>query len=217
MPVSASPSPSENGPSEDPKVPAESAGSPILRLLIEAGPLGVFFFTNWKFGIFTATGVFMVAILLSLAVSWLREKRLPVMPLVTAVFVLVFGGLTIYLHDEVFIKLKPTLVNTLFAAILLVGLARGRSFLKVVMGTSIQITEEGWRTLTLRWGLFFLFLAGLNEAVWRNVSTDTWVNFKVFGLMPLTLVFAISQVGLLTRHQIESQETPGLADDQIEN
>ena len=181
-------------------------GSPLLRLALEMGPLLLFFFSNARWGLYTATAVFMVAIVVSVTVSRLREKRWPVMPAVTAVFVLVFGGLTLYLEDELFIKLKPTIVNLLFAAILLGGLLAGRSLLKPVLGTAIQLHDEGWRILTLRWGLFFVFLAILNEAVWRSFSTDTWVSFKVFGIVPITLVFALSQTPVLQRHQIEEEE-----------
>ena len=145
----------------------------------------------------------MVAIVASLLVSWRLEKRLPIMPLVTAAFVLVFGGLTLVLRDELFIKLKPTIVNSLFAAILLGGLATGRSFLKPVLETALPMREEGWKQLTLRFGLFFVVLAVLNEVVWRNFSTDAWVSFKVFGIMPLTLVFTMTQMGLIKRHAIE--------------
>jgi intracellular septation protein len=174
--------------------------SPLLRLALEAGPLAAFFGVNARAGIFPATAAFMVAIVVSLVASRLLEKRFPVLPLVTAVFVLVFGGLTLVLQDELFIKLKPTLVNALFGAILLVGLALGRPLLKPLFGTALTLDEAGWRTLTLRWGLFFFLLAALNEVVWRSVSTDTWVSFKVFGIMPLTLVFAIAQTPLITRH-----------------
>jgi len=174
--------------------------SPLLRLALEAGPLGVFFLVNAKAGIYAGTAAFMVAITISLLVSRKIEKRYPVLPLVTAVFVLVFGGLTLALQDELFIKLKPTIVNSLFATILLVGLALGRSLLKPLLGTAIELDEAGWRTLTLRWGLFFLLLAALNEIVWRKFSTDAWVSFKVFGILPLTLVFAISQTPLIARH-----------------
>lgn len=183
--------------------PAQSSAA--LRLALEVGPLVIFFVTNARAGIYLATGAFMVAIVVSLVVSRVVEKRFPVMPLVTAVFVLVFGGLTLALQDELFIKLKPTIVNTLFAALLLGGLATGRSLLKPVFGTGIAIDDAGWRVLTLRFGLFFLFLAALNEGVWRNVSTDAWVKFKVFGLMPLTFVFFLLQAPLLRRHALEPE------------
>ena len=174
--------------------------SPLLRLALEAGPLGVFFAANAWGGIRVATGAFMVAIVVSLLASRAIEKRYPVLPLVTAVFVLVFGGLTLALQDDVFIKLKPTVVNALFGAILLGGLALGRSLLKPLLGTAIDLDAAGWRALTLRWGLFFFALAALNEIVWRSVSTDAWVTFKVFGIMPLTIVFALSQTPLIARH-----------------
>ncbi len=177
--------------------------SPGLKLLIELGPLVAFFITQRKWDIFWATGVFMVAISISLVASRRLERRWPTMPLVTAVFVLILGGLTLYLKDATFIKLKPTIVNLLFAAILLGGLAAGRLFLKVVFEGAFQLEDLGWRILTVRFGLFFVFLAGVNEVVWRNFSEDTWVSFKVFGIMPLTLVFMLAQAKLLERHAIE--------------
>ncbi len=177
----------------------------MFKLITEMGPLVVFFLSNAKYGIFTATAAFMVATAIALGASWIVLRKIPVMPLVTGVFVMVFGGLTLYLADETFIKLKPTIVNCLFGAILLGGLAMGHSLLRYVLGDALPLDEEGWKKLTLRWGLFFFFLAGLNEVVWRNFDTDTWVNFKVFGIMPITLIFAISQTGLLNKHMIERE------------
>ena len=183
---------------------AETSPAPrasLLKMLIEIGPLAVFFLANARWGIFTATAVFMVTIVVSLAVSYAMERKLPVMPLVTAAVVLVFGGLTLILNDELFIKLKPTIVNGLFAAALLGGLVFRRSLLQPVFGTVFELTEEGWRKLTLRWGFFFILLAVLNELVWRNFDTDTWVSFKVFGIMPLTVVFSLAQMPLLQRYR----------------
>lgn len=180
--------------------------NPAFKLATEMGPLVVFFLCNAKFGIFPATAAFMVATVIALSVSWLVMRKIPMMPLVTGVFVLVFGGLTLYLADEMFIKLKPTIVNSLFGATLLGGLAMGHSLLKYVLSDALPIDDEGWKKLTLRWGLFFFALAALNEFVWRNFDTDTWVNFKVFGIMPITLVFAISQTGLLHRHMLSAEK-----------
>ena len=177
--------------------------NPLVRLLIEAGPLLVFFVFNARGGIFAATGAFMLAIVVSLAASWLLERRLPVMPVVSAGVVLVFGGLTLYLQDELFIKLKPTIVNLLFAVVIFAGLAVGRNFLRIVLGTVIRLSDDGWRILAIRWGIFFVALAVINEAVWRNFSTDVWVSFKVFGMLPLTLVFSFAQVPLIARHAVE--------------
>jgi intracellular septation protein len=174
----------------------------VIKLLVELGPLVVFFVGNSRFGIFAGTAAFMVATLIALVVSRVLLGRIPTMPLVSGFFVIVFGGLTLWLQDDQFIKLKPTIVNGLFAAILFAGLAADKSFLKVVFGDVFRLTEDGWRKLTLRWGLFFIVLALLNEIVWRSFSTDFWVSFKVFGIMPITMIFAIAQVGLLKRHEL---------------
>lgn len=174
----------------------------LIKLAVELGPLLAFFIANARAGIFWGTGVFMVATAVSLFVSRALLGRIPTMPLVTGVFVLIFGGLTLWLQDDLFIKLKPTIVNSLFALILFGGLAFGKSLLKHVFGEVMRLTDEGWRQLTMRWGLFFIALAIVNEVVWRSFSTDFWVSFKVFGIMPLTMLFALSQVGLMKRHEL---------------
>lgn len=183
--------------------------NPILKLALEVGPLVVFFIANQRAGIYAATGLFMAAVLVSLAVSYVLTRHLPVMPMVSAVVVLVFGGLTLWLHDDLFIKLKPTIVNSLFGAVLLGGLAFGRPLLPLVLDTVFQLTDEGWRKLSFRWGVFFFVLAGINEIVWRTQTTDTWVNFKVFGIMPLTLVFALAQTPLILRHEAKADDAGG--------
>lgn len=175
----------------------------IIRLVIEAGPLAVFFVANGMYEIFTATAAFMVAVSVALAVSWAWERRVPPMPLVSGLVVMVFGGLTLYLHDETFIKIKPTIVNAMFGLILVGGVMVRRPLLKPLFGHAFQLTEEGWGKLSGRWGYFFLVLAVLNEVVWRSVDTDTWVSFKVFGIMPLTILFVILQMPLLNRYQID--------------
>jgi intracellular septation protein len=133
----------------------------------------------------------------------------PVMPLVSGVVVFVFGALTLWLANDMFIKMKPTIVNTLFGATLLIGLWFGRSFLKLVFDSAFQLDEEGWRKLTIRWGLFFFFLAIVNEVVWRGFSTDFWVAFKVWAVMPITLIFTFSQIPLMMRHSLEKDEAKG--------
>ena len=170
------------------------------KLAIELGPLLVFFGTNAAAGIYAGTAAFMAATLLSLAVAWLRYHKVPVMPLVSGVIVLVFGGLTLYLRDETFIKLKPTIVYSMFAVLLAAGLLMKKPMLELLLGPVFNLTEEGWRKLTLRWALFFVAMAVLNELIWRNVSTDAWVSFKAFGFLPLTFLFALAQVPLMQRH-----------------
>lgn len=174
----------------------------LIKLLVELGPLVVFFVANARLGIFHGTAVFMVATIISLIVSRAVLGRIPTMPLVSGFFVLVFGGLTLWLQNDEFIKMKPTIVNGLFAAILMIGLLNGRTFLKVVFGDVMRLTDAGWRTLTIRWACFFAVLALTNEVIWRNFSTDFWVSFKVFGIMPLTMAFAVSQVALLKHHEL---------------
>ena len=183
----------------------EFSAQQLLKMLLELGPVGVFFFVNWQRGIFWGTGAFMVATLIALAVSHRLLGRIPVMPLVSGLCIFVFGGLTLVLQDELFIKLKPTIVNTLFAGILLGGLFYGQIFLKFVFGEVFKITDEGWRVLTIRWALFFIFLAVLNEIIWRCFSTDFWISFKIWGIMPLTMVFAVAQLGLIKRYEAVSK------------
>lgn len=175
--------------------------NPALKLALEMGPLALFFFTNYKFGIFPATGVLMAGVVVALAASYVLTKKLPIMPMVTAVAVLFFGGLTFYFNDDHFIKIKPTIVNVIFGTALLGGLAMGKPLLPLVFDSMLKLTGEGWRKLTFRWGVFFFLLAALNEYVWRTQTNDFWVSFKVFGIMPLTLLFTLSQVPLIMKHE----------------
>ena len=206
----------ERGPGD----PRKKEINPLLKLALELGPLMVFFFANargeWLAGkfpalaafggpIFIATALFMIATAIALAASWLLTRTLPIMPLVSGVVVFVFGGLTLYLQDDVFIKMKPTIINTLFGVALLGGLWFGKSLLGYVFDSAFSLDAEGWRKLTLRWGLFFLFLAVVNEIVWRSFSTDAWVAFKVWGIMPITLVFTLSQMPLIMRHSLDEK------------
>ena len=182
---------------------AEAASSqPALlpKLAIELGPLLVFFAGNAIAGIYAGTAAFMVATVISLAVARFRYHKVPVMPLVSGVIVLLVGGLTLYLQDETFIKLKPTIVYTMFAVLLLAGFLMRKPVLELLFGPVFTLTEEGWRKLTLRWTVFFIAMAIVNELVWRNFSTDAWVSFKAFGFLPLTILFALAQVPLLQRH-----------------
>jgi intracellular septation protein len=205
-----------------PNTPSRNEVNPLLKLALELGPLAVFFFANARgewlarqlpalgaLGgpIFIGTAFFIVATLISFAVSLAITRRLPVMPMVTGIFVVVFGALTLWLQNETFIKMKPTIVNTLFGTILLGGLAFGRPLLGYVLDSAFKLTNEGWTKLTFRWGLFFFVLAGLNEVVWRNFSTDAWVTFKVFGIVPLTVLFTLSQLPLLNRTQIKAEQS----------
>jgi len=177
----------------------------LIKLSLELGPLILFFIVNARADIFAATAWFMVAMVISLVASKIILKKLAIMPLVTGAVVLVFGGLTLYLQDDTFIKMKPTIVNILFGTILLGGLIFNHSLLKYVFGEVYKLKEGGWSALTLRWGIFFLVLAVLNEVVWRNFTTDQWVSFKVWGIMPLTIVFSMFQMPLLTKYALEEK------------
>jgi intracellular septation protein len=203
--------------------------NPLLKLALDLGPLLLFFFANGKpalfepfvaplipaavatgerAGIFVATAVFMVAILATLVISFALTRRLPVMAIVSAVIVLVFGGATLIFQNDTFIKMKPTIIYLLFAGTLYGGMVMQKPLLATVFDQMFHLTEEGWRKLTIRWALFFLALAVLNEIVWRTQSTDTWVAFKVFGVMPLTFLFAALQYPLLKRYDAGSGDEP---------
>lgn len=198
---------------------------PLTKLLLEMGPLVLFFlanarphlFTPWvapllpegmangQEGIFAATAVFMVATVVALVVNYALVRRLPIMPLVSGIVVVTFGAMTLFLNDDIFIKLKPTIVNCLFGSILLGGLAFGKPLLPIVFDGVLKLDDAGWHKLTLRWGLFFFVLAVINEVVWRTQTTDFWVSFKVFGMTPITLVFALAQTPLIMRHSLPEE------------
>jgi intracellular septation protein len=186
--------------------PEESAQSVMAKLLIELGPLLVFFGGNAAAGIYAGTAAFMVATLAALAVAMLRYHKVPIMPLVSGIIVLLFGGLTLYLRDDTFIKLKPTIVYVMFAGLLGAGLLLKKPLLELLLGPVFRLSELGWRKLTWRWLLFFVAMAVLNELVWRNVSTNAWVSFKAFGFLPLTFLFALTQVPLMQRYSEPAEE-----------
>ena len=176
--------------------------NPLIKLLIDVGPLVAFFAAYAKAGIYWATGVLMIATVIALVASRTLTGRFAPAPLLTAVLVVVFGGLTFFLEDPRFIMIKPTIINLFFAGALGFGLLTQRSFLKLIMGEAVQLTDEGWRKLTVRWLVFFLVLAVTNEIVWRNFSEATWVSFKAWGILPITLLFAFAQIGLIRRYAV---------------
>src|SRR5450631_2124944 len=175
---------------------------PLFKLATELGPLLVFFIANAKFHLFVATGAFMVAVVAAMIASYVVTRHVPIMALVTGVIVLVFGTLTLVLHDETFIKLKPTIIYSLFAATLGIGLLFGRSFIAVMFDQMFNLTPKGWRVLTVRWAIFFALMAVLNELVWRTQTTDFWVTFKAFGVIPITAIFAMAQASLIKRYHL---------------
>ena len=202
----------------EPGDPRKKGINPWLKFALELGPLLVFFFANMRGAaliawfpalgalggpIFLATGMFMAATAIALTVSWFLTRSLPLMPLVSGVVVFTFGALTLWLHNELFIKMKPTIINTLFSFVLLGGLMFGKSLLGYVFDSAFRLDAAGWKKLTFRWGLFFLFLAIVNEVVWRTFSTDIWVAFKVWGIMPITVLFTFSQLPLIMRHTLD--------------
>jgi intracellular septation protein len=211
------------------ETPAKPQINPFLKMALDIGPLLLFFVANSRpalfapllskilppeiiggerGGIFVATAVFMIAILIALAVSYALTRHLPIMPVVTAIVVVVFGAATLFFHDETFIKLKPTIIYVLFGGVLVGGLLLDKPFLQIVFDSVFHLTAEGWRKLTVRWAAFFFVLALLNELVWRTQTTDTWVNFKVFGVTLMTFGFAAMQFPLMQKHAVEEDKTP---------
>jgi intracellular septation protein len=191
--------------------------NPMLKFALELGPLALFFLTyslGYSAPIFgvpmtpllAATGVMMISVIVTLSVSYALLRRIPIMPLVTTIIVIIFGSLTLYFHDETFIKMKPTALYILFGGALLGGLAFNRPLLPVLFDGALNVTPEGWRKLTWRWAFFFLALAILNEIVWRNFSQAFWVGFKSFGIMPLTILFALAQAPLVMRYEAKDDE-----------
>jgi intracellular septation protein len=181
-----------------------------LKPAVDYGPLAAFFASYLAFGLMAATAALIAVSLVALPLAWLLERRVPLVPLITAAIVALFGGLTLWLQDETFIKMKPTIVQAVFALVLLGGLAFGRPFLKPLLGAVMPpMSERAWRQLTLRYALFFLAMAGLNELVWRTQSTDFWVTFKVFGLSGLTILFVLAQIPFVGRATRMAQAEAG--------
>ena len=186
--------------------PPRKALNPMLKLALELGPLALFFAAYSRIGIFAATAVLMASVIVTLGVSYAMLRRIPVMPLVTAVIVLIFGSLTLVLHDEPLFKIKPTALYFRFGAARFAGLWLKRPLLKILFDGALHVTEEGWRKLTWRWAFFFLALAVLNEIVWRTQTTDVWVKFKTFGFLPITLLFALAQAPLIMKYETKEEE-----------
>lgn len=176
--------------------------NPQIKLILDILPLGVFFLGFKWLGVYSATALLLAVTLLVLTVRYVYERRIALSPLITAIMVVIFGGLTLWLHDERFIKIKPTIIYLIFAALLFAGCAFRKSLLKPLLGDALRLSDRGWQLLALRWGLFFLLLAALNEYVRRYYSTDTWVHFKVFGCIGLTFVFFLLQMPLIQRYSL---------------
>ena len=176
---------------------------PFYKLLIDIGPLAVFFIFYTRSGLQASILPFMIATIIAVLFSYILEKKIPIMPTVGATIVLIFGGLTIYFDNEVFFKMKPTIINFLLAAVLYGGTIIKKPLLKYLLGAALKLEDLGWKILTQRWIGFFIALAILNEIVWRTQSTDIWVNFKVFGILPITFIFTMTQFPLIKKYQIE--------------
>lgn len=192
---------------EDTRAEAATPGAGA-RLAIDLGPLIVFFAVNFITGdVIMATGAFMAAITAAMLYSKLKYRHISPMLWFSGAMVLVLGGITIYLHDETFIKIKPTIYYLIVASLLLFGLFTKRNLLKSVLGTAYPgLSDRGWQILTRNWALFFLAMAALNEAVWRTTSTDFWIGFKIWGFMPATLLFAMAHIPMLMRHGMQLEE-----------
>ncbi len=175
----------------------------IYKLLIDIRPLAVFFIFYTRGDLKTAILPFMIATIIAVLFSYILEKKIPIMPTVGAVIILIFGGLTIYFDNETFFKMKPTIINLLFAGILYGGIILNKSLLRYLLGAALKLQDEGWDILTKRWIGFFIALAILNEIIWRTQTTDMWVNFKVFGILPITFIFTLTQFSTIKKYQIE--------------
>ena len=175
----------------------------IIKLIVDIGPLAVFFIFYTRTDLQTAILPFMIAIIIAVIVSYIVEKKIPIMPTVGAGIILVFGGMSLYFNNDIFFKMKPTIINLLFAATLLIGQYINKPFLKYFLGGTLKLQEQGWNIITKRWISFFIALAILNEIIWRTQSTDIWVNFKVFGILPLTFIFTLTQFTIIKKYQIE--------------
>ena len=175
----------------------------IYKLLIDIGPLAIFFIFYTRSGLQEAILPLMIATVIAVIISYVLERKIPIMATMGAGIVLIFGGLTIYFNDEIFIKMKPTIINAVFAIILYGGVLLKKPLLKFLLGAALKLEEEGWRILTQRWIAFFIALAVLNEIVWRTQTTDFWVNFKVFGILPITFIFTMTQFPLIKKYQVE--------------
>ena len=174
----------------------------IYKLIIDIGPLAVFFIFYTRSDLQSAILPLMIATVIAVLFSYTLEKKIPVMPTVGAIIILVFGGLTIYFDNDVFFKMKPTIINLLFAGILYGGIVLKKPLLRYLLGAALKLQDEGWSILTKRWIGFFIALAILNEIIWRTQSTDIWVNFKVFGILPITFIFTITQFSVIKKYQI---------------
>jgi intracellular septation protein len=190
--------------------PARRKINPTLKFAIELGPLAAFFIAYAKLGIYVATGALMVCMIASLVISYALLRRVPIMPLVTAVIVVIFGSLTLFFHNETLIKIKPTALYLMFAVALFGGMALNKPLLPILFDSAFTITDEGWRKLTYRWAFFFVALAVLNEIVWRTQSTDFWVGFKTFGVLPLTVLFGLAQAPLIMRYETKDAQSDAM-------
>ena len=176
----------------------------FIKLFIDIGPLAVFFIYYKVSGdLIEAILPLMLATIISVVISYILEKRIPIMPTLGAGIVVIFGGLTIIFDNKIFIFMKPTIINIIFAAILYGGIILKKPLLKYLLGSALKLEEEGWSILTQRWAAFFIALAVLNEIVWRTMSEEFWVSFKVFGILPITFIFTMTQFPLIKKYHIE--------------
>ena len=176
----------------------------FIKLFIDIGPLAIFFIYYKISGdLIDAILPLMLATVISVVISYILEKKIPIMPTLGAGIVIIFGGLTIIFDNKIFIFMKPTIINIIFAAILYGGIILKKPLLRYLLGSALRLEDEGWAILTQRWIAFFIALAVLNEIVWRTMSEDFWVSFKVFGILPITFIFTMTQFPLIKKYQVD--------------